>query len=371
VSVSTPLQAVFERRVALVAIACLLLCAFASGTLTIKGTVQNATTGTPSAGDNVILLDGTGEAGRAKTAADGTFSIDFASSENQSAPTMLRVVHGGVSYDQLIRTETFTKIVVYDSSKVVRGLGDYICILQFQTHGHWLEVTELHSIRNNSSPPKTQLSRNNFDIVVPNGAQIRSVTVAGPSNEVLAVLATLVQGERNRYQIPFPLLPGLTRYIIEYEVPYDDKASYRRTITYPTKQFSIMLPSAMSVTSLGASVFQHAVDQKGIQIEILSSPKPGETVAFTISGTGAMARYLSPKTPAHSSIPALPRPFPIAKSALRKESTPIATGPTESRSPPIRQFRWTPFAVCVLAVGGILFMVGYFKRFVNRIRGWY
>jgi hypothetical protein len=64
----------------------------------LTGTVTNATTNKPSAGDDVILIklgQGMEEASRVKSDAKGGFTLKL---DDANAPHLVRVVHQGVTY---------------------------------------------------------------------------------------------------------------------------------------------------------------------------------------------------------------------------------------------------------------------------------
>ena len=68
---------------------------------TLTGTVKNATTGKPAAGDEVILLSlgqGMEEAGRTKADAKGNFSFKL---DNAQGPHLVRVIHQEVTYHRM------------------------------------------------------------------------------------------------------------------------------------------------------------------------------------------------------------------------------------------------------------------------------
>jgi hypothetical protein len=74
---SNRLRKEFSAQIAFVALAFLLLTTGASAQ-TLTGTVKNATTGKPAAGDEVVLLNlgqGMEEAGRSKADSKGNFSF--------------------------------------------------------------------------------------------------------------------------------------------------------------------------------------------------------------------------------------------------------------------------------------------------------
>ena len=87
----------------------------------ITGTVTNATTGKPAAGDDVSLLSlsqGMDEIGSTKSDAQGKFS--FPAPKDQ-APHMVRVTHGGVNYfpagGPIMPGATTAEVTVYDTAK--------------------------------------------------------------------------------------------------------------------------------------------------------------------------------------------------------------------------------------------------------------
>jgi len=298
-------------RVTMLGNAVILCClTYARGQI-ISGAVFNATKEQPAVGDAVLLLAGGRQLDRAITLKDGSFSVLDTPTDHLPTVPVLRVVHGGVNYDQIVRSGEKKDIVVYDSARVVQGIGAYICILQFQTHAHSLEVTELHSVRNDSAPPTTQANLANLDLVIPDGASVQSSIVSGPSREATAILPTPVRGEPNHYQFPYPLFPGLTRYVIVYDVPYQDRLLFQRKLEYSTSQFSLVLPTSMHAAPIGATRFEGVLSEKGIQVLPISSPTKGETIRFILRGSGAMARYLSPRPAAHSTISELPKPFSV------------------------------------------------------------
>ena len=67
---------------------------------TLSGTVTNATTGKPAAGDEVILIklgNGMEEAARTKADAQGNFSFNY----DDQGPHLVRAVQQGVTYHRM------------------------------------------------------------------------------------------------------------------------------------------------------------------------------------------------------------------------------------------------------------------------------
>src|SRR5271166_4822874 len=110
----------------------------------ITGTVTNATTGKPSAGDEVTLLalsQGMQEVASTKTDARGHFS--FAAPADANAPHMVRATHDGVNYfpqgGPLMPGTTTTMVTVYDTAKKLDGVSQTVEVDRFQTDGKQLQ----------------------------------------------------------------------------------------------------------------------------------------------------------------------------------------------------------------------------------------
>ena len=125
------------RRIALrsrASLACNLFCLLTpfSAAQTLTGTVKNATTGKPAAGDDVVLLSlgqGMEEAGRTKADAKGNFSFKL----DGQGPHLVRVIHQEVTYHRMAPPGTTSvEVEVYDVSKKVEGIEVIADIMRFQ-----------------------------------------------------------------------------------------------------------------------------------------------------------------------------------------------------------------------------------------------
>jgi len=318
----------------------------------IRGIVEDGTTGKPAAGDQVVLLAaGVREEGRFQTGNDGTFIFPARKSEQSPTTFVVRVIHDGVRYDQPVPPSLDLKIKVYDSSQQVNHVDGYMSILQFQARETVLEVTELHAVRNDSVPPATQVDPHNFELSIPEGTRIKSVAVAGPTDEPLEVIPISVRGEPGRYEIPFPLKPGLTKYAVTYDLSYRNKLTFRRKVQYPTKQFSVVIPNSMRLTS-SAQRFRRIVDQEGMQVHILNRVRRGQDVAFGLSGIGVLSHSLRPVDPhglpsgSVTEQTATPKPGPYKQSESAVLSHSIITGSVPA---------WLYLAACAFVLGSAIF----------------
>lgn len=316
----------------------------------VTGTIYNATTGRPSANDSVVLLDGAQERMRVQSDSKGIFLIDLDADKGHPQNRILRVLHGGVNYDKHLSDPRNVNVTVFDSAKRVQGISGYVSIMQVQSRGNLLEVTELDSIRNNSNPPMTQVNPENFRIALPQSAEIKSAAVGAPTGASMRVLLDHIADNSTDYAIPFPLMPGLTRYVVAYEVPYNGNLVYSRSVQYATEQFSVMLPTTVKLVALGKRRFQTIVNRQGAQGQVLGAVRTGERVAFELVGAGTLKRYL---TPSAASLPTL--------SSLSQEiPTPMVTVPKPQLKAivPHGSTVFTQRDVLVISTGAVLAVAG-------------
>jgi hypothetical protein len=282
-----------------------LLLPLASSAQTIQGNVQNGTTGRPEPGHQVILFTSSGEQARATTNENGAFQIDLRANLAPHSLAILKVIHDGVDYFQTIASGQVTNVGVnvrvYDSSSQVSGVSGYLSILQFQVKGKLLQVTELHSFNNASSPPVTRSGSDNLVITIPEGAQVDLATVSAPDGGTSKQPLVWIAGRGGKYSIDFPMKPGLTKYAIRYEVPYAGELMFRRQTQYPMKRIGVIVPESMRFRSLGARLFHGVVDQPGTHEQVLDGLKANEAFAFELSGNGVLAKSFRPLTPGETS----------------------------------------------------------------------
>jgi hypothetical protein len=295
------------RSSAVLGMALVLFTALNSSAQLVTGTIYNSTTGKPSANDSIVLLEDGQEWTRVQSDSEGTFLIDLGADKVQSRGRVLRVLHGGVSYDKHLSDSSNLNVTVFDSAKTVQGVSGFVSIMQVQIRGNLLEVTELDSIRNSSNPPMTQANPENFRISLPQGAQIKSATVGAPTGESVRVLLDKIADKPGDYAISFPLMPGLTKYVVVYEVPYKGKLVYSRSMQYASDQFSLMLPSTVKIIPLGKRRFQQILNHQGTQVQVFGAVGAGERVAFEFVGAGTLATYLTPAAAPLPSLSSLPQ----------------------------------------------------------------
>ena len=275
------------------ALAAVLILATLAPAQTLTGTVKNSTTGKPAAGDEVILLklgQGMEEAGRTKADAKGQFSFKL---DDAQSPHLVRAIHQDVTYHRMAPPGTTSvELDVYDVGKKVEGLEVVVDVVRAQVEQGQLEVVREFDVQNSSKPPRTQMNERNLEFYIPDGAQlIPDFSTATTENGNPLKSAPVPEGEKNRYSFVFPLRPGVTRFEVAYVLPYTGSANLDPKSVYPLEHFVVMLPKSMQFTAAAASAGFKLIDypnEPGASVQVASSTKPGQNLAFKISGEGLL-----------------------------------------------------------------------------------
>jgi hypothetical protein len=259
---------------------------------TLTGTVTNSTTGKPAAGDEVILIklgQGMEEAGRTKADVRGNFRFSIADTDT-SVPHLVRAIHQGVTYHKMAPPGTTSADVqVYDVSRKVQGVNVTADVMRFQAQGSELQGIRLFAVENQSSPPRTQMSDQNFEFFLPDGAAIDqgvAMTEGGqPINS-----APVPQTVKNRYAFVFPLRPGTTQLEVVFHLPYSGQASINPKLLYPAEHFAVVLPKAMQFSAGSGAPYKPVQDphQSNAILQVATKTKVGDSLAFRISGSGML-----------------------------------------------------------------------------------
>lgn len=261
------------------------------GAATISGTVTDRTTNKPAAGDTAILLDlqqAMTESARTTIDAKGHYSFNV---PDNAGMHLVQVEHQKASYyGPVPPNTTVVNIDVFDVAPKVDGLHLYADVSRMETNQQGLSVTESYFIRNESKPPKTQLSTHSFEFYLPADAVLEGATATSPGGMAVSS-APVPMGDKGHYAFIFPVRPGETRFQIGYRLPYSGNASLRAHVTLPAENVAIMLPKSMSFE--GGKSFQALgadASGPGTQTWLATKVQPDTPVAFTVSGTGSMPR---------------------------------------------------------------------------------
>ena len=257
---------------------------------TLAGTVTNGTTDKPAAGDEVILINlsnGMDVAANTKADSSGKFSFTL---KDGPGPHLIRAVHQGVTYHQMAPPGTNSvEVKVYDVVKSLPGLQVTADVMRFQADGGTLQGVRLFAVNNASTPPKTQMNDHNFEFYLPEGAKIEEVQAKAPNGQPIAA-ESAPQKEKNRYAVVFPLRPGETQIQVQYTMPYSGSLKFDPKPLYPAEHAVVVIPKTMQFEAANASQFQAMNDpsQGDTTVEVAQGTQPGQSLAYTIKGTGAI-----------------------------------------------------------------------------------
>jgi hypothetical protein len=324
---------------------------------TFQGRVLNGSTGNPEPSSQVILFTSSGEQGRAITNDSGEFRIAPKVKLGRQASAVLQVTQNGVDYFQPVVQGQFADVKVYQSADRVNLISSQLSILQFQSAGKQLQVTELHALDNLSTPPVTQVNPNNFVLSIPPGAKIEPVIISSPDGGTSRVSPTLVAGPTGQYKIEFPLKPGLTKYAIRYEFPYDgQKFVFQRRTQYPLDHIGIMIPRSMRFQSISPNSFHTAANSQPAQEQRFEFDKLASNtmIEFSLSGTGELAHSFSPLQPGERPVPSTPT---SQTGAVTRVVSPPNPGRTPQRSRVTGHKRAIAFAIILSAAVLIFFFL--------------
>jgi len=268
------------------ALAAVLALSIGASAASLTGKITNGTVNKPQGGDEVVLLalsQGMQEAARTKAGGNGSFKFDV---PDDGGPHLVRVNYQGVNYFAMVPPGTTTAdVTVYEAAPKVEGISGTVNILRLQATDGTLQVTELHAVRNNSQPPRTQMSDQAFELYLPEGAEVQSGMAQGPGGQPLNS-APVPQKEKGRYAFVFPLRPGETRFQVSYHLPYSGQATITPRPLVPYEHVVVMLPASMKFEPAPGTQFQAMPGETGAEVRVSNSIKPGDKLAFTISGTG-------------------------------------------------------------------------------------
>jgi hypothetical protein len=350
-------QVVREKiiRKAAIAVAIFLLATLASAQ-TLTGTVKNATTGKPSAGDDVVLLklgEGMEEAGHTKTDASGHFSFKL---DDAQAPHLIRAIHQEVTYHRMAPPGTTSvELAVFDAAKKVDGIQVVADIMRVQADQGQLVIVREFGVQNSSKPPRTQMNERNLEFNVPSGAQIipDSATATTEGGNPLKS-APVPEGGKDRYSFIFPLRPGLTRFEVAYQMPYSGSANIDPKSLYPLEHFVIMTPKSMQFSPAAAATGFKLINypqEPDAAVQVASNTSPGENLAFKVSGEGTLQ-----ETQGNGSQQGGSQGNEGQSSGAQANNRPGGgLGPPIDAPDPLQKYRWWILGgfAAVLVIGGV------------------
>jgi hypothetical protein len=325
---------------------------------TLSGTVKNASSDKPAAGDDVILLklgQGMEESGRTKTDSQGKFTFKL---DDAGTPHLVRVVHQGVTYHRMAPPGTDSvNIDIYDVAKKVDGLSVTADVMRFQAQQNELQGIRLLAVTNDSKPPRTQMNDQNFEFYLPDGAQVDQGMAMTAGGQPISS-APVPQKEKNRYAFLFPLRPGLTQFQVVYHMPYSGSISIDPKLLYPAEHFVVLVPKTMQFDAGSSQGFQSMPDptQADATVQVASKTRLGQPLSFKISGTGTLQEQAEDSSGGQQ---------PAGQVGGGQVSGPASApnrpggglGPPVEGTDPLEQYRWYILPVFgVVLLGGAYFI---------------
>jgi hypothetical protein len=268
--------------------AAVLLAAFAvspvAGAGTVRGTVNNATTGKPGAGVDVVLIQlqgGMTPVANTKTDQSGQFSFD--NPDIGARPMLVRAIYKGVNFHQpLPPGKDAVSVDVFEPTSDPKTISVPSRVVIFQPNGANLIVGEEYGVKNDSAPPQAYFRADgNFEVSLPENAELKQIAASGPSG--MPVVQAPIDRGKSRYAIAFAFRPGESDVRLSYQLPYpNDQATVKIPTIYGGGRLLLVAPPTVKLTGDG---LQMAGQEQGMNIYERGAVTAGTVVTVALSGT--------------------------------------------------------------------------------------
>src|SRR5215470_9118969 len=251
---------------------------------TVRGTVNNATTGKPGAGVEVVLIQlqgGMTPVANTKTDAGGQFSFDH--QDIGARPMLIRATYKGVNFHQpLPPGKDSVSVEVFEPTSDPKTISVPSRVVIFQPSGANLIVGEEYGVKNDSAPPQAYFRADgNFEISIPENAELKQIAASGPSG--MPVVQAPIDKGKGRYAIAFAFRPGESDVRLSYELPYpNDSATVKIPTMYGGGRLLVVAPPTVKLTGDG---LQMAGQEQGMNIYQHGAVTAGTVVTVALSGT--------------------------------------------------------------------------------------
>jgi hypothetical protein len=251
---------------------------------TLHGVVKNGTTGKPAVGVEVILLQlqgGMQPVANSRSDAQGQFTFDNASLGAQ--PMLVRAVYKDINFHQPVPPgRSDVEVSVFEPSKDPQTISIGSRIVFFQPNGATLTVGEEYSIQNNSQPPQAFFRQDgNFEFVIPDGATLREVAVAGPAG--MPVVQSAIDKNKGRHAIAYAFRPGQSTVRYSYEMPYSaNSATVKISTVYPAARLLVVTPPSVQISAEG---LQSAGQEQGMSVYTRENVSANTSLSVLVAGT--------------------------------------------------------------------------------------
>lgn len=267
-----------------------MLPAASSLAATITGVVTDRTTGKPSSGDTVAVINTSqsmDEIAKATSDGQGHFSVNAP----DGGQILLHVTHAGAEYFKSMQPGAGSvDIDVYDSAKKIDGISGEALVLRAETDatGKMLNVAENFFVQNASAPPRTEYGGNTFDFYLPKGAQVLETLASAPGGLPTNTKLVTLDAANGHYAFTFPIRPGETRFQVAYLIPYNGTQAFALKLSVPTGDVAVMVPKTMQFQ--GSAAFQPLNDPSVVNSQSYDAHQPAQAkpIEFTLSGTGQL-----------------------------------------------------------------------------------
>ena len=261
-----------------------LLCAQALQAGTVRGTVNNGTTGKPGAGVEVVLIQlqgGMQPVANTKSDAAGNFIFDNTNIGAQ--PMLVRAVYKGVNFHQpLPPGKDSVSVEIFEPTGDSKTITVPSHVVIFQPNGATLLVGEEYGVKNDSKPPLAFFKLDgNFEAALPDNAELKQIAAAGPSG--MPVVQAPIDKGKNKYAISFAFRPGESEVRLSYELPYpNNKISVKLPTVYGGGRLLVVVPPTVQVSGDG---LQAAGQEQGMIIYTRDNVPAGTAVLVSLAGT--------------------------------------------------------------------------------------
>jgi hypothetical protein len=294
------------------------------------------------------------EVARTKTDAAGHYSIELP----DTGMHLIRVEHQKVAYFAPVPTgTTHADLDIYDVAPRVEGVTTEADLRRIETDQQGLYVVENYFVSNESSPPRTQFSSKAYEIYLPAAAQLGASGAMGP--EEIPIASAPVPGkDKGNYAFVFPLRPGRTRFQVSYRLPYSGFYTFQSRVSLPTTNLAIALPRSMEFKAGNKSSFQSVNgDDPNTQIFVARNIKPSQSLAFTVSGNGALPRDAGQRQSNQTQVDSpQASPAPDAQPGIRSRA-PGLEAPSPTPNPLDKYIWWIVSAVALTLIVAVVFLL--------------
>ncbi len=328
----------------------LFLTAATSFAASFTGTVTNKTTGKPSAGDAVDLVDvqsGMTDVAHTTTDSNGRYTLNTSGMGSY----LVRVNHqGGTYFIGAPQPGASGDVSVYDVAVKVDGVSIDTDMLLIEAAGGTLRVHERFLIRNTSMPPRAQFSSNTFEIVLPSSAEIDTASATRPGG-IPTNVKLVPLSQKGHYTFNIPIQPNKgdreTMFEVMYHISYNGKFTFTPQLLMPADHLVVYLAKGLDFKPASGSNFESRQEDQRVDTWAAKNIRPGQAISFTISGEGQM-----PTQPAGGGQPSMGDTAEAGNRPGGGIGAPIAS------PDPLTKYKWWTLSVlAILLVGAAAFLL--------------